>query len=162
MNRHSHFMQKEKAADQVLRARMEAEVARFLAKGEADPLGSVFPGNHALERLVGYEQYLRKALIYEVRLREKGRRLNHVPPGFNPSVWTQRKVQPMITGLFPAAERQILIEMAARAIVFRRAVSWLLCSATSAATTLAPSRANASAVTRPMPLAAPVTNATLF
>src|SRR5438067_12169121 len=42
----------------------------------------------------------------------------------------------------------------------RRAVSWLPCSDTSAATTLAPSRANASAAARPMPLAAPVTNAT--
>src|SRR5947208_4192312 len=41
-----------------------------------------------------------------------------------------------------------------------RAVSWLPCSDTSATTTLAPSRANASAAARPMPLAAPVTNAT--
>src|SRR5947209_6775984 len=41
-----------------------------------------------------------------------------------------------------------------------RAVSWLPCSDMSAATTLAPSRANASAAARPMPLAAPVTNAT--
>jgi hypothetical protein len=41
------------------------------------------------------------------------------------------------------------------------AVSWLPCSETSATTTLAPSRANASAVVRPMPLPAPVTNAAL-
>src|SRR5438034_4579268 len=41
-----------------------------------------------------------------------------------------------------------------------RAVSWLPCSDTSATTTLAPSRAYASAAARPMPLAAPVTNAT--
>src|SRR5437867_12771863 len=41
-----------------------------------------------------------------------------------------------------------------------RAVSWLPCSDTSVTTTLAPSRANASAAARPMPLAAPVTNAT--
>jgi len=44
---------------------------------------------------------------------------------------------------------------------FLRPVSWLPCSETSATGTLAPSRANASAVARPMPLAAPVTNATL-
>ena len=42
-----------------------------------------------------------------------------------------------------------------------RAVSWLSWSDTSASTTLAPSRAKASAVVRPMPLPAPVTNATL-
>lgn len=43
----------------------------------------------------------------------------------------------------------------------RRAVSWLPASETSAATTLAPSRAKANAVARPMPFAAPVTKATL-
>src|SRR4051812_30742189 len=42
-----------------------------------------------------------------------------------------------------------------------RAVSRLPFSETSAATTLTPSRANASAAARPMPLAAPVTKATL-
>src|SRR4051794_1948373 len=41
-----------------------------------------------------------------------------------------------------------------------RAVSWFPCSETSATTTLAPSRANASAAARPIPFAAPVTNAT--
>ena len=41
------------------------------------------------------------------------------------------------------------------------AVSWLAPSARSATTTLAPARAKASAAARPMPLAAPVTKATL-
>ena len=45
--------------------------------------------------------------------------------------------------------------------VIIRAVSWLPWSDTSASTTLAPSRAKASAVVRPMPLPAPVTNAIL-
>jgi hypothetical protein len=43
-----------------------------------------------------------------------------------------------------------------------RAVSWLSCSDTSVTTTLAPSRANASAVARPMPPAAPVTTKATF
>ena len=42
----------------------------------------------------------------------------------------------------------------------RRTVSRLPSSDTSATTTLAPSRANATAAARPMPFAAPVTNAT--
>src|SRR5213079_2818129 len=42
-----------------------------------------------------------------------------------------------------------------------RAVSWLPFSETSATATLAPTRANASAVARPMPLAPPVIKATL-
>ena len=36
---------------------LEREVARYLATGESDPLGSVFRGAHALERIIGYERY---------------------------------------------------------------------------------------------------------
>lgn len=98
-------------------SKLEHEVAHFLATGEADPLGSAFPGRHALERLTGYERHLRIALLDEVRQGEQGHRHQRVPPGFNPSAWTRRKVHPMITGLFPAAERPALLDMAARSIV---------------------------------------------
>lgn len=99
-------------------ARLEREVAHYLATGESDPLGCAFPGNHALERLTGYERHLRKALLDEVRRRERGRRQNQVPPDFKPTAWIRRKVQPMVTGLFPVAERQVVLEVAERSIVF--------------------------------------------
>ena len=97
---------------------LQREVARYLATGESDPLGSVFPGSHALERITGYERHLRTALIEEVRRREQGRRLATMPAGFDPTTWTRRKVEPMITGLFPASERQAMLQVAGNSIVF--------------------------------------------
>jgi hypothetical protein len=97
---------------------LEREVARYLATGESDPLGCAFPGDHALERITGYERHLRAALIAEVCCREHGRRQAQAPAGFNSTTWTRSKVEPMINGLFPASERQIVLRMAERSIVF--------------------------------------------
>jgi hypothetical protein len=98
--------------------RLEREVAHYLATGESDPLGFAFPGDHTLDRLVGYERHLREALIREVEHREHGREQRQLPPAFNPSAWVRRKVEPMITGLFPAAERPVMLGVAERSIVF--------------------------------------------
>jgi hypothetical protein len=97
---------------------MEREVARYLATGESDPLGSAFPGSHTFERINKYDQHLREALIQEVQRRERGRRLQYMPERFDPVTWTRRKVEPMIAGLFPAAEREVVLGVAARSIVF--------------------------------------------
>jgi len=99
-------------------AGLEREVAHFLATGEADPLGRAFPGNHALERLTGYERHLRNALMEEVGRRELGRCQRWAPADFDPAAWTRRKVEPMITGLFPTAERPVMLDVAERSIVF--------------------------------------------
>ncbi len=98
--------------------RLKQEVAHYLATGEADPLGRTFPGEDTLERLRGYKRYLRSALIEEVRCREHGRRQRHAPADFDPASWTRRKVEPMITGLFPLAERQVMLDVAERSLVF--------------------------------------------
>lgn len=97
---------------------MAGEVTRFLATGEADPLACVFPGSDTIERITGYEHCLREALISEVGRREHGRRQRQVPAVFHPVGWIRRKVKPMITGLFPAAERQVVLRVAERSIVF--------------------------------------------
>jgi hypothetical protein len=98
--------------------KLDRDVAHYLATGECDPLGCAFPGRDSLECITGYEQHLRNALINEVRRSERDRRQTQIPPDFNASVWTRRKVEPMITGLFPAAERHVLLGMAERSIVF--------------------------------------------
>jgi len=93
------------------------QVAHYLATGECDPLGCAFPGRDVLERLAGYDRHLRNALLDEVLRREHGRRQTQVPLDFNPTVWTRHKVRPMITGLFPAAEWEIVLGMAERSII---------------------------------------------
>jgi hypothetical protein len=97
---------------------LEQDVGHYLATGESDPIGQAFPSDHLLERLTGYDRHLRKALVEEVRRRERGHRQNQVPPDFDPAAWTRRKVTPMIAGLFPAAEREIMLGVAERSIVF--------------------------------------------
>lgn len=97
---------------------MEREVARFLATGESDPLGSAFPGDNAFERLTNCERRLREALLQEVQLRERGRQPRHVPEDFDPVMWTRRKVQPMIAGLFPRVEQEVVLGVAERSMVF--------------------------------------------
>ena len=103
---------------EVRSAVLGGEVARFLATGEADPLGGVFPGSDTLERITGYERRLREALISEVGRRERGRRQGQVPAAFHSVGWIRRKVEPMITGLFPTTERQVVFRVAERSIVF--------------------------------------------
>jgi len=97
---------------------LQREVARYLATGESDPLACAFPGDHALERMIGYERHLRAELIAEVRRRERGRRQAKVPADVNSPSWTRGKVEPMINGLFPASERQVVLQAAECSIVF--------------------------------------------
>jgi len=101
-----------------INAKIEEEVSVFLATGESDPLALSFPGRHTRERLRGYERHLREALIDEVRRRERGRRPNHLPPDFDPVAWTKSRVEPMIAGLFRAAERPAVLDLANRSVVF--------------------------------------------
>ena len=98
---------------------MERELAHFLATGESDPLGSGFPGGNTLERVTNYERHLREALLQEVQRRERGRRQQqHIPEIFNSLIWTRRKVQPMISGLIPRVEKEVVLGVAESAIVF--------------------------------------------
>lgn len=98
-------------------ATLEQEVAHYLATGDADPLGGAFPGGHALERITGYERHLREALHAAVRRAEEGRQNDPVPPDFEATTWVRRKVEPMISGLFPGAEREVLLGMAEQSVV---------------------------------------------
>jgi hypothetical protein len=41
---------------------VEQAIAHFLATGESDPVGTSFPGRHALERIRACESNLRAAL----------------------------------------------------------------------------------------------------
>jgi hypothetical protein len=68
--------------------------------------------------MIGYERHLRAELIAEVRRRECGRRQAKVPADVNSPSWTRGKVEPMINGLFPATERQVVLQAAECSIVF--------------------------------------------
>jgi hypothetical protein len=97
---------------------VEQAVAHFLATGESDPVGTAFPGRHALERIRACESTLRAALIKEVQHRAHGREHKHTPPNTNSTAWVRHKVAPMIRGLFRANEWETVLGAAERSIVF--------------------------------------------
>jgi len=97
---------------------MEAEIARFLATGESDPFKCAVPGNNIFERLTNHARRLREALLEEVQRREQGHSQMLLPDGLDPVGWTRKKVEPMIAGLFPRVEREVVLGVAERSIVF--------------------------------------------
>ena len=108
----------ERRSDRVRELTLEGEVARFLATGESDPFECAVPGNNVFERITNHERRLREALLQEVQRREHGRSQKHLPDKFDPVNWTRRKIQPMVVGLFPRAEREVVLGVAERSIVF--------------------------------------------
>lgn len=94
------------------------EVRRFLARGEYDALYSAWPGGDLISKAHKGERALKQALIAEVRRRAKGRYLPPLPSGFNSSQFTLGKVGPMVRGLFPAREQQIVLSLFEKSLMF--------------------------------------------
>jgi len=96
---------------------LEQEIANYLATGESDAVGRCGPGN-LIEAMTTYDRQLRDALLAEVQRREAGCTQQALPAGLDLTSFTRRKVEPMINGLFPAVERDIVLGVAERSIVF--------------------------------------------
>lgn len=100
------------------RRQLDSDIARFLATGEADPMGAVYPAENLFAALRNYNDTLRAALLAEVRRRERGRRGRRLPAGFEPTAYVRGKVAPMVTGLFPDKERGVVLGVLETAFVF--------------------------------------------
>ena len=92
------------------------EVERYLLTGSSDPLYAVWPGN-ILERATRAHDDLRGALINEIRRREARRKLA-MPARLDAVALTRAKVEPMVRGLFPPAERLVVLAMLEKAVIF--------------------------------------------
>ena len=95
-----------------------AEIRRFLATGDYDMVHAVWPGRHALERIQAGDAALRAALADALSQRTKGLTFPSVPPDFDASQFVLGKVRPMVCGLFPAKERQDMLDLFEKALVF--------------------------------------------
>jgi hypothetical protein len=94
------------------------EVRRFVATGDYDMVFPVWPGGHALERMHAGDAALRAALADALRQRTKGLTLPAIPEAFDVGQFVLGKVYPMVCGLFPAKERQVMLDLFERALVF--------------------------------------------
>lgn len=94
------------------------EIRRFLVTGEHDAAHRVWPGRHVFERVHAGDAALRAALADAVRQRTKGLTFPSLPPDFDAGQFVLGKVRPMVCGLFPARERQVMLDLFEKALVF--------------------------------------------
>ncbi len=92
------------------------EIERYLVTGSSDPVYSAWPGN-IVERATRGHDELRAELISAVRLREV-KRTDAIPAGLDAVALTRPKVEPMVVGLFPRAERDVVLAILENSVVF--------------------------------------------
>lgn len=100
-----------------LNARQMEEVQRYLATGEHDYLHPGWSGDLLTASRMAKEA-LQGALLAEVERRSRGRRSRGLPRSLDLLSFTRTKVEPMVRGLFPAAERDVVLAILERSVVF--------------------------------------------
>ncbi len=92
------------------------EVERYLRSGDTDPYHTAWPGGF-LERARRAGGDLRGALVREVQRLAQGRTQHPLPAG-DLVVFTRARVEPMLRGFFPRSERDAVLGMLERSVVF--------------------------------------------
>jgi hypothetical protein len=95
-----------------------ARIRHYLETGEADADPRAWPGANFLDQAHTQHVALRSALIAEVRRRAEGAVPPTLPPGLDLAAFARGRVAPMVDGLFPAPERQPVVRLLERAVVF--------------------------------------------
>jgi len=95
---------------------VDAAIDSYLRSGTTDPLMAAWPGD-LRERAERSHREIRSALIREVGRGTAGR--THAPlPLHDPRELTRFKVTPMVQGLFPTAERETVLQLVERSVIF--------------------------------------------
>lgn len=93
-------------------------IERYLRTGHCDDNDHLrWPGQNIVEKSRnGHDAHVR-SLVDEVRKRAKGRQ--HAPvPELDLASWTRRKLTPMVHGFFPEAEREAVLLLFEKSVVF--------------------------------------------
>jgi hypothetical protein len=92
------------------------EIERYLRTGESDPIYAAWSGGF-MERANRAHEDLRGALVREVKRRAEGRAHPPLPEADTISL-TRAKVEPMVRGLFPRAEQDVVLATFEQSVVF--------------------------------------------
>ena len=92
------------------------EIERYLRTGETDPYLAAWPGGVMARELRAHAE-LRAALVQEVRRFAEGRLHEPVPDGVGVEL-TRAKVEPMVRGLFPRAEQDVVLATLEKSVVY--------------------------------------------
>lgn len=93
------------------------QIKHFLATGDSESLPANWPGENWLIRAQSANRALRLALVEEVQRRSDGLVLPSVPD-LDYATFTRQKVSPMVNGLFPASERDVILKLLEKSVVF--------------------------------------------
>jgi len=95
-----------------------SEINRYLRSGGTDVYHSAWPSHSFMERALQARSDLRGALVDEVLRRSEGVALPDVPSPDEITALTRRRTEPMVRGLFPRAEQDIVLALVERSVVF--------------------------------------------
>ncbi|MHB8614263.1 MAG: hypothetical protein ACYDAL_17860 [Candidatus Dormibacteraceae bacterium] len=95
---------------------VDAAIDSYLRSGTTDPLMAAWPGD-LRRRAERSHRELRSALIREVIRCTAGRTLAPLP-SHDPRELTRLTVTPMVKGLFPTAERETVLQVVERSVIF--------------------------------------------
>ena len=98
-------------------AKLQDDIVRYLDTGDSDLWGQLGPADNMVDGLKNYSRALRKALVAEVRKRSRRCRHPPVPDGMD-STFVHRKLAPMVRGLFPRKEHDIVLGVVEKSIIF--------------------------------------------
>lgn len=94
-----------------------AAVERYLRTGDHDPYFFDWSGD-VIERERRAHDDLKRALVDEVSRRAAGRRPSAKMPPIDLTAFTRTKVEPMVRGLFPAPEQEVMLRVLERSVIF--------------------------------------------
>lgn len=97
---------------------IDQEVKRYLETGEHEQNYSAWSSHNIIEFARKMNRILVDALVAEVLRRESGARRHQFPEGFSPITFARRKFRPMVYGLFPGRERQAILDLLEKSLVF--------------------------------------------
>ncbi len=92
-------------------------IERYLRSGEYEHDHPAWPGQNIWDRAKNGHDDLVRALVAEVKKRSDGRKHAAVPE-LDLSSWTRRKLTPMVHGFFPEAEREAVLRLLEKSVVF--------------------------------------------
>jgi hypothetical protein len=92
-------------------------IERYLLTGDYEHDHPEWPGQNIWEKAKNGHDDLARALVEEVKKRSLGHQHSAVP-SLNLTSWTRQKLAPMVSALFPQVEREAVLALLERSVVF--------------------------------------------
>ena len=97
---------------------IQAEIDEYLRTGHADLGGAAWPGNTIADQAPRAKRDRTDALVAEVQRRAASCTITHDISHIDTVALTRSKVEPMVRGLFPVAEQDLVLSVLERSVVF--------------------------------------------